>query len=633
MDEFAIRLAARMRAALVAPTAKGGRAHRSAQRGRAEPTPQEKSVLFAMIRQGRGEEASTKAQDLVRRYPEHGLGWKTLGAILWQRGCADDALDAMRKSVELLPDDVEASSNLGMVLFKVGGLEEAETCLRKAIQIDPAFAPAHYHLGCTLNLKEQSLAAKASLEAAIKLKPDYAKAFNELASAHHLLGDDEAARACSRRALELKYDDVAAQSNLLFMLAHDASVSPEALFKEHCRVGEGFEGPLRHAWRRQANSPDPDRCLQVGFVSGDFRHHSVANFIEPLLVQLGRDPMLELHAYYTHTIDDFVTERLHKCVRHWNAVPFLSPEALAEKVRQDGIDILVDLSGHTSFHRLLTFARRPAPVQVSWIGYPGTTGMHAMDYYLTDAYFMPPGQFDAQFTEKLVYLPAVAPFQPYRKSPPVNRLPALESGSFTFGSFNRTSKLNAPTIALWTRLLRAVPTARMMLAGLPTDGVNARLVAKFAAEGIAADRLILHARGDMDAYLELHHKIDFCLDTQPYTGGTTTNHALWMGVPTLTTVGVTPASRQGAAILGSLGLDGFIAADADDFLRKGLYWVEHPDELAAVRAGMRDRWRHSRQRQPEVISFALQRALRHMWRRWCAGQAAETFEIPAEPVS
>jgi protein O-GlcNAc transferase len=279
---------------------------------------------------------------------------------------------------------------------------------------------------------------------------------------------------------------------------------------------------------------------------------------------------------------------------------------------------------------LLTFARKPAPVQVSWIGYPGTTGLSAVDYYLADRYFLPPGKFDSQFTEKLVYLPASAPFLPDKGAPAVNSLPATINGHLTFGSFNRITKLRPSVIELWSRLLRALPTARMLLGGMPQDdsGANA-LIDWFASEGIARERLSFHPRSNLAAYLDLHRQVDICLDTFPYTGGTTTNHALWMGVPTLTLAGQTAPGRQGAANLGYVGLDGFVAEDAADFQAKGLYWAGHLTELAQIRAGLRGRWEQSPVRKPEVIAEGVAQALRIMWQRWCAGLPPDSFEVAA----
>jgi predicted O-linked N-acetylglucosamine transferase (SPINDLY family) len=266
------------------------------------------------------------------------------------------------------------------------------------------------------------------------------------------------------------------------------------------------------------------------------------------------------------------------------------------------------------------------------MGYPGTTGLNAMDYYLADRYFLPRGVFDSQFTEKLVYLSASAPFLPEEGAPPVNALPALNKGYLTLGSFNRLSKLSPAAIALWSRLLRALPDARMVLGGMPEGGSYHTLIDWFAREGVVRERLSFYPRCGTSAYLALHHQVDICLDTFPYTGGTTTNHALWMGVPTLSLAGQTPAGRQGAALLSHVGLETFVAADGADFEQKGLLWAGDLAALAGVRAGLRERCERSPIRRPEVIAAGLERALRTMWQRWCAGLPAEAFEVASQTM-
>jgi predicted O-linked N-acetylglucosamine transferase (SPINDLY family) len=281
---------------------------------------------------------------------------------------------------------------------------------------------------------------------------------------------------------------------------------------------------------------------------------------------------------------------------------------------------------------LSTFARKPAPLQVSWIGYPGTTGLRAMDYYLADPFYLPPGQFDNQFTEKIVQLPATAPFSPSDLAPSVNPLPALSNGYITFGSFNRPNKIGPSVVALWSQLLRALPSSRMLLGAMSIDGKNESLVEMFAREGITSERLSIHSRSSMENYLALHHQVDICLDTFPYNGGTTSLHALSMGVPTLTLIGPTSSGRQGVGILGHVGLEAFAAKDKADFVKKGLSWAGNLIELLILRLELRERFKQSASGQPEIVAAGLERALRVMWRGWCAGQSAESFEIKRQDV-
>ena len=555
------------------------------------------SALLSALKQQRLPDARALGRGMTERFPDRGLAWKIVGALHWEDGLTDEALAAMRVSVRLAPRDAEAHTNLGVTCAKLNQFDEAEGSLRRAIAIDPTFATAHYRLGMTFFLQARLAEAEACLRAGVALRTGYAP------------GDDES-----------NY------SNLLFIASHNGVHGPDSLFAEHRRFGECFEDPLRAGWPVHPNPRDPHRRLKVGIVSGDLREHAVAGFIEPFLGGLRGRPRMELHAYHNNVTEDHVSRRLRDDFKTWNPVATLSDATLAEKIMADGIDILIDLSGHTAHNRLPVFARKPAPLQISWIGYPGTTGLQAMDYFLADPHFLPPGQFDRYFTEKLVHLPAQTPFQPHPSAPAVNPLPALATGHMTFGSFNRPDKIGDSTIRAWSRLLAQLPDARMILGGIPFPAQHRRLAEAFAAYGIAADRLTFHPPYDMDRYLALYHRVDMCLDTTPYNGGTTTIHALWMGVPTLSIAGPTPAARSGAAILGQMDLHEFVASSAGDFLEKGVYWAQHTDELARFRAGLRERWQQSPGRRADVIAAAFESALRRMWQRWCQRLPAESFQ-------
>jgi predicted O-linked N-acetylglucosamine transferase (SPINDLY family) len=565
---------------------------------------QEKALL-AMLKQRRFAEAQTLSRTLTERFPERGLGWKTLGALLSCDARSDEAVAAMQTAARLMPRDAETHSNLGAALIKLERLDEAHASLSQAVQIDPRFAAAYAHFAHLYELQGRYAEVEASLRSAMAL-----------------------------RTKDIDTSEVLQHTTLLFMLSHNPAMDADSLFAEHCRVGAHLEGRLRAAWPRHPNAKDPNRRLKIGFVSADFRNHAVATFIEPVLAQLQKRHGLELYGYYNHESEDHVTSRLRGYFTHWRAVFPLSDLELTKQIMDDRIDILLDLSGHTSFNRLRAFAHKPAPLQISWIGYPGTTGLRAMDYYLAERFFLPPGVFDRHFTEKLVSLPAGAPFKPDESAPPIQELPALRAGHLVFGSFNRMGKINAATVALWSQLLRALPEAKMVIAGIPTDGGrNQQLVDWFAAEGIAPERLRFRPRCAMDRYLALHHEVDICLDTIPYSGGTTTYHAYWMGVPTLTVAGSTPASRQCAAVMGQVGLDSFVATDAADFVAKGVEWARRLTELAQVRLSLRERWQQSPIREPDIVAESLDRAFRHMWSRWCAGLPSEPFEIDAsEPT-
>jgi dTDP-4-amino-4,6-dideoxygalactose transaminase/predicted O-linked N-acetylglucosamine transferase (SPINDLY family) len=587
-------------------------------------------TVLTLFGQARMAEVETLARSLTARFPQHGFGWKVLATVLHMQGQVEQALVGMQTAAQLFPDDAEVHNNLGLMLKGQGLAAQAEASLNRAILLKPDYVEAHNNLGIALQDLGRLTAAETSLRHALALKPDYAKAHNNLGITLHYQSRLAEARTAYLRALEIEPAYADAYSNLLFCLSQMEGIDADALFAEHLGFGERFEAPLRARWTAHGNTRDPQRRLRVGFVSGDLREHPVAAFIEPVLIHLADHPSLSLYAYSNHSTYDHVTQRLRGHFAHWHSVVGMNDDAMANRIRADGIDILIDLSGHTAHNRLLVFARKPAPVQATWIGYPGTTGLWAMDYYLTDRFLLPPGQFDHRFTEKLVHLPVSAPFSPPRDGPPVNSLPALANGYITFGSFNRPSKISPGVIAVWSQLLRALPTARMLLGAMPEDGDNDSFIAWFAEQGITRERLSFRRRSDMTAYLALHHEVDVCLDTFPYSGGTTTLHAMWMGVPTLTLAGDTAAGRQGACILEHSGLSQFVARDGADFVQKGLAIAADLPVLADLRGGLRDRFALPSSVDLINIANGVEQALRAMWQRWCAWLPAATFEVPPQ---
>lgn len=576
---------------------------------------------------GQQEAAEASYRKALEINPEFAEAHFNLGVALKGMDKLGEAEVCYLRAIQLKPDFAEAHTDLGSTLKDLGRLHEAASSFRRAIQLRPNFTEALGNLGTTLKDLGDLDQAVTNFRRALQIDPDFAEAHNNLGTILHDLGHFEESETAYRRAIQINPNLVDAHSNLLFQLSHKESVDARTLFLEHLRFAKQFEEPLRHSWPQHSNPRDPKRCLNVGFVSGDLRDHAVANFIEPVLAHLAARQHLSLHAYYNHTIDDDVTRRLKDHFAYWHPIVGLSDMALAQKIREDGIDVLVDLSSHTAKHRLLTFARKPAPVQVSWMGYAGTTGLSAMDYYLADRYFLPPGQFDDQFSEKLVQLPASSPFLPFSDAPPVNALPALKNGYVTFGSFNLLRKLTPSVVAVWAQILRAIPDARMVCGAMPQEGDNQMLIEWFAQVGIARERLTFHPKYQMKDYLALHHQVDICLDTFPYPGGTTSCHALWMGVPTLTLAGVTPVSRVGALIQNHVGMEQFIAFEKTEFVQKGLCLASNISELARNRNELRTRFMQSTMGQPDIIAGALERALQVMWQRWCAGLPAESFAV------
>jgi predicted O-linked N-acetylglucosamine transferase (SPINDLY family) len=595
---------------------------------RGVPSDDEIDAVIRALHQDRLDEAETAARAMVRDCPQYARGWKALGVAYHRRGQIGLALEAMAAAVERDPTDVETLSNQGYLLRTLGRTQEAETVLRRALALNPNDPAVHKNLGLVMFDMGRMAEAEASARTALALAPDNLAAWNTVGVAlQHQNRVPEAIEAY-RRLLAHEPDNHGVHSNMLFAMSQLEGVDAGELFLAHRRFGEWLDARV-DAVPAHGNSRDPDRPLRIGFLSGDLRNHAVASFIEPVFERLAGRPALSLYVYHNHAVHDHVSQRLHAHTTQWWAVTGMSDAALDARIREDEIDILIDLSGHTAYNRLPLMAGKPAPLQATWIGYPGTTGLQAVDYYLTDRYILPPGRFDHQFTEQLVHLPMAAPFQPERSAPEVGPLPALANGHLTFGSFNRVSKIGRAVIAAWGRLLRALPDSTLLLAGLPDDGGVDQLLGWLAEEGVAAERVRLHKRCGLIEYLGLHNQIDIVLDSFPYSGGTTIMHALWMGVPALSVAGDTAAGRQTSCILEHLGLQQFIAEDAADFERKGLAICRDLDALAQVRAGLRQRFNPPEGDYPTLVADAVEDALRIMWRRWCDGLPAASFEVPA----
>jgi len=576
---------------------------------------------------GRLEEAKAWLLQGTALNPESSKAFNNLGLVLKELGQTQEAESAYRRSLSIAPDYAPAYCNLGILLKSQMRFEEAEASMRAAIQLQPDFAEAYNNLSLVFKEQGRLTEARDSVLSALEINPGYLDALSNMGTIFMDQGRVQEAESYFRKALEVNPDYDRAYSNLLFCMTHNEEVDAQTLAVQHALYGQRFETPLKPDWALHTNSKDPERVLQIGFVSADFRNHPVAYFIEPVLEHLTKNTRLVLHAFANSMTEDDVTQRLRSHFHYWHQVtPMLDP-GLDEYIRACGIDILIDLSGHTSGHRLLAFARKPAPIQASWLGYLGSTGLTAMDYYLTDRWWMPPGQLDDQFTEKLLRLPAYASFLPAETSPPVHALPAQKNGYLTFGSFNRISKLSRNVIQVWSTLLRELPDSKLIIAAMPVNGDRGQLASWFAEEGIDAERIMFHARSTMEDYLALHGQVDIALDTFPYNGGTTTWHAVWMGVPTLTIAGDMPQGRISTSILEQVGLHGFVASDKQDLVQKALFWAGHLDELAQIRVSLRERFTCSPAGQPPVLADALSRAFHQMWRRWIKNEDAISMEV------
>lgn len=543
----------------------------------------------------------------------------------------DEAIKFYKKALELKPDYFGVYLNLGNLYRSRGRFSEAMECFNSLLAIQRKEPELYRSMGLVYRGMDKMDDAIKCFESAIELNPNYVLALIDIANTYRELGNIKLATNFAKRARDADRDDPGAWSLLLFCLSDSEGVGKETLFSEHGYFGKHFERNALPRKERHNNLVDENRMLKVGFVSGDLRNHAVANFVSPVLKSLRRRDDVYICIYETGGLEDDITRDIKSMVNCWREVEAMSVSALSNLVCEDEIDILVDLSGHTPAHRLLTFAQKPAPVQMSWIGYPGTTGLQSMDYYIGDKYFLPLGEFDDYFSEKIIRIPANAPFLPSVFSPDVNCLPALRNGYITFASFNRLDKIGREVVSLWSNLLHNVPDSKMIIAGMPIDREPEQLIGWFDSEGVSRDRLLFHKRSGMRRYLELHHEVDICLDTFPYGGGTTTCHAAWMGVPTITLVGDTPASCVGRAVMSHLGLqEKFCAHDKSKYLELGMWCANNFEELQILRNNLRTNLQSSPLSQANVVADGLNMAFRYAWKRWCADLPPISFEVVQE---
>ena len=398
-----------------------------------------------------------------------------------------------------------------------------------------------------------------------------------------------------------------------------------------CHLGYA-NGAMRWAEQQKFVGYQPadktsNRKLRIGFVSGDFKeNHPVNFFFLPVWDALDRSKF-ELFAYNSAPAygRNAGTDYYEKTSDGWREVQHTSTTELAEMIKQDQIDILIDLAGHTAFNRLMTFALKPAPVQISWVGYHATTGLPTMDYYATIFPVPKDPALEAQFTEKLIYLSLPRNFGAKEESPDINILPAFENNHFTFGSFNRPNKVNDSVLDAWAEILLAVPTARMIVANMPMV-TWPELEHKFEIRGIDKDRITLREATDMQSYLKAHNEVDLLLDTFPFTGGTVTSHAAWMGVPTVSLSGETLVSRQGASIMYSLDLPEFIAHSKEEYVANAVGWTQRLNELYSIRMNLRNSMK-IKNNQKESIAGYVEQMLYKCWQDYCEGREPESFSV------
>ena len=602
---------------------------------------------------GRLGEACERYREAVAASPGYARAHLNLGIALEALGDSDGAIRSFETALAIEPENPFANYNFGNLRFKQGALDRAEALLRLALAARPEFPEAQVALSNVHDSRGDYPAAAAALEAALRSRPDYAGALycygvvlaklRRLAqaesalrraiaidpgflSAYEALGGVlrgesriEDAVECFAAARRLAPGKLDLESAELFTLAFSEGISEEALFSRHQAFGERLERANPPRFRPFRNERDPGRRLRIGYLSGDFWRHPVSLFALPVIEGHDR-ASFGAYCYSTGTTEDGITRALRDRADVFRDAAPMSDGELADAIHADGVDILVDLSGHSGAYRLGVLAQQPAPVQATWLGYPSTTGLTRIHYRISDRHADPEGDADRAHTETLVRLPnSQWCYRPFIADIPVADPPAAKNGFVTFGSFNHVSKISPGIRKVWARILEGLPESRLVLAGIPPGPVSERLLADLGGAAASAARISILPHAPLDEYLRSIGGVDIALDTTPYSGGTTTCDALWMGVPVVTLRGARSISRSATSILSTAGLAEWIAQTPDEYVRLAVGFAGDRTLVRKLRASLRQSMRQSPIMDEATFVRDLESAYRTIWRAWCEG--------------
>jgi protein O-GlcNAc transferase len=569
------------------------------------------NLANALLAAGEVDEAIESYRRAVALKPDFADGHLNLGWALLLRHRGAEAEAAFRRTLALRPQKAEASNGLGSALLQQGRIDEGLAAMRQSVVWKNDYADGYYNLGTALLNHVDPDAAVQNLNRATALRPDYAEAYTNLAKALNDAGQLEAGIAAFDKAIQLRPHDAMALSNRIYTLHFHPAYDAAALLRESRVWDERHGRALRDAKREFSNDPNPDRRLRIGYVSPDFKHHAETFFTLPLLMNHDHKGF-EIFCYSDVANPDPMTQQVRRCADGWRETRGQSDAKIAEMIRADGIDILVDLTMHMAGNRLKVFAAKPAPIQVTYLAYPGTTGLSAMDYRFTDAYMDPIGgeQF---YSERSVRLPDCwVCYDPLMTIPPAR---PREAGPVRFGSINHSRKLNRTTLELWARLLAETGDSRLLL--LVEAASHRKTIQEWFVEfGIDPKRLEFAGRNTRLEYFKIYDRIDIALDPLPYNGITTTCDALWSGVPAVSLIGTTAAGRAGLGILSTMGLGELAANSPEKFVQIASGLAADSKRLAELRQTLRDRMRASPMTDGKRFARNVEAAYRQMWRNW-----------------
>jgi predicted O-linked N-acetylglucosamine transferase (SPINDLY family) len=611
------------------------------------------NLANALTALGRFDEAIASYVSALALNPNFPQAHNNLGTALCARDRTDEGIASFRKAIQLKPDYVEGHYNLAKALYERRDLEAAITSVEKSLSLRPDYPEALTLHGVLLQSLGHHDAAIATYQRSLALRPQDSETLNNLATAHLELrqydlaietyrkaiaanpnnaephgnlgralgecGQLDQALALYRKSLELKPQSRTASGLLLFLHLHP-DITPRQILEEHREWNRIYAQPLAPLRTHYPNDPSPHRRIRLAYVSPDFTNHPVGRFMLPILSHHNREHF-EIICYSDTRATDANTDRLRQHADQWRDTSRLSDHQLAAQIREDRVDLLVDLLMHAKGCRLLAFAEKPAPVQLTYLSYCSTTGINAMDYRITDPYLDPPGIDESIYTEKTLRLPdCFWCFQPAPEAPALSPLPALANGYITFGCLNNFWKVTPGTLNLWFELLARVPHSRLLLHAHEGDH-RQRLRHQMAARNLDPGRVEFVGFQPLSEYLAQHARIDIALDPFPYGGGTTTCESLWMGAPVITLPAQTAVSRAGVSILSNVGLQELIASSKEDYLQIATALANDLHRLANLRSTLRDRMQSSPLMNPQKFTIDLESIYRQSWQTWCKAQS------------
>jgi protein O-GlcNAc transferase len=570
---------------------------------------------------GRMDEAVDALRRALVLRPDLPSARNNLAKTLSKQGKYPEAVAAWREYLALRPQDLDAMANLGNDAQSAGRFEEALAAYRAVLSVRPQDEKMHYNIGLIQQAQGKMTDAEAAYRRAIAIRPNYAEAQNNLGNVLQSIGELDESVICYQKSCDLRPTHANARGNLALLQHYRWGLKPADILRDLIRWDAIHAAPLREKIPPHGNDRNPNRRLRIGYVSGDFTGHVVGRNLLPLFRRHDR-AQFEIYCYANLAATDVYTPQFQSHADVWRDILALTDAQAAELIRSDEIDILVDMAGHTKWNRLLIFAPKPAPVQITFGGYPGGTGLLTMDYHLTDPFLDPAGQTESHYVEKLIRLPhsfwCYDPPSMGSHEEPVLPLPAIANGFVTFGCLNNFCKVTPGTLALWAKILQAVPRSRMIL--LCPEGDHRKNV--LDRLGVDGSRVDFFANQPHQDYLRLYHRIDLGLDTFPYNGHTTSLDSLWMGVPVISFPGETAASRAGFSQASNLGLvSDLVAPDADRFVELAAKWAGDLPKLAQLRAGLRQRMLNSPLTDAAGFARGIESAYRMAWQTWAGNPA------------